>query len=236
MNEHHFGTAYGVGVGPGDPELMTLKACRMIRENSCIAVPVLNEEDAPEESAAYRIAVKAVPELAEKEVTALCMPMAEDSAELARCHRRAADSIESILREGGNLVYLTLGDPCIYCSFTYLQEILERDGFRTSLVNAVTSFCAAASALNVPIAAGGEDIHIIAGGNGGKERPVSRVYMKAGKRAGRIRDDCRSAGLDVSAVERCGMEGMRVMRNAGEIPESTDYFTIILARQPEKGK
>ncbi|MBQ1888175.1 MAG: precorrin-2 C(20)-methyltransferase, partial [Firmicutes bacterium] len=56
------GKAYGVGVGPGDPELMTLKAVRLIKESRVIAVP---GED-PKGSVAYRIAVQAVPELAEK--------------------------------------------------------------------------------------------------------------------------------------------------------------------------
>ena len=56
------GIVYGVGVGPGDPELMTLKACRLIRENEIMAVP----GKVPQDAVAYRIASAAVPELAEK--------------------------------------------------------------------------------------------------------------------------------------------------------------------------
>ena len=61
------GIAYGVGVGPGDPELMTLKACRLIRENDVIAVPGRS----PKAAVAYKIAAAAVPETADKELTCL---------------------------------------------------------------------------------------------------------------------------------------------------------------------
>ena len=68
------GIAYGVGVGPGDPELMTLKAVRLIKENDIIAVPGKD----PKETVAYRIALGAVPELAEKELIPVYFPMVKD--------------------------------------------------------------------------------------------------------------------------------------------------------------
>ena len=68
------GTLYGLGIGPGDPELLTLKAVLLIRENEVIAFP----GEMPQETVAYKIAVQAVPELAEKELTALPMPMTKD--------------------------------------------------------------------------------------------------------------------------------------------------------------
>ena len=69
------GTLYGVGIGPGDPELLTLKAVRLIRENEVIALP---GED-PKETVAYKISVQAVPELADKTLLALAMPKVEAS-------------------------------------------------------------------------------------------------------------------------------------------------------------
>ena len=68
------GTLFGVGVGPGDPELMTLKAVRMIRENEVIAVPGADVR----ETVAYKIAVQAVPELADKELLPIYMPMTHE--------------------------------------------------------------------------------------------------------------------------------------------------------------
>ena len=115
------GIAYGVGVGPGDPALMTLKACRLIKDNNVIAVP----GKVPQESVAYKIAVQAVPELADKELIPVYMPMVRDRKVLEESHRNAADIIEEHLDRGENVIYLTLGDPTIYCTFSYIQHILE---------------------------------------------------------------------------------------------------------------
>ena len=128
------GTAYGVGVGPGDPELMTLKAVRLIRQNDIIAVP--GKE--PKKSVAYRIASAAVPELAEKELVPVYMPMTTDREKMAAEHRIGAALLESYLDKGKNVVYITLGDPSIYCTFSYIQRILEKDGYSVELVPGVT--------------------------------------------------------------------------------------------------
>ena len=133
------GIAYGVGVGPGDPEYMTLKACRLIRENDVMAVP----GKVPQDAVAYKIAVQAFPELAEKELVAIDMPMVKDGELIRKSHAEAAKLIESYLDEGKNVVYLTLGDSTIYCTFSYIQHILEADGYDVELVSGIPSFCAA---------------------------------------------------------------------------------------------
>ena len=142
------GIAYGVGVGPGDPELMTLKSCRLIKENEVIALP----GKIPQETVAYRIACAAVPELADKELVPIFMPMVRDRKNLEESHRKAADIIEGYLDEGRNVVYLTLGDPTVYCTFSYIQHLLEADGYETVLVSGIPSFCAAAAALGISLA------------------------------------------------------------------------------------
>ena len=90
MAETKKGIAYGVGVGPGDPELMTLKAVRLIKENDVMALP---GKDA-KETVAYKIAAGAVPEIAEKELISVYFPMNTDSKALADAHRKGADLIE----------------------------------------------------------------------------------------------------------------------------------------------
>ena len=154
-------TVYGVGVGPGDPELMTVKAVRLIRENEVIAVPGTVAAD----SAAWKIAAAAVPEITEKTLVPVPMPMTGDRQILEEAHRQGARLLEEYLSRGKNVVYLTLGDPTIFSTFTYLQRILEEDGYPVELVSGVPSFCAAAARLNIPLAEGTEQLHIVPAGS-----------------------------------------------------------------------
>ena len=124
------GIAYGVGVGPGDPKLMTLRAIELIRENDVIAVP--GKE--PKESVAYKIAAAVVPEIADKELVPVYMPMIKDRAFIDEEHKNGAALLKKYLDQGKNVVYITLGDPTIYCTFSYLQHYLEADGYPVKLV------------------------------------------------------------------------------------------------------
>ena len=139
------GTLIGVGVGPGDPELMTLKAVRMIRENEVIAVPGKQ----PKETVAYQIAVQAAPELADKTLLPLYMPMTMDAEERENNRKIAADTAEQQLEQGKNVVFLTLGDPTVYSTFSYVKKLVEEHGYQTATVSGITSFCAAAARMNV---------------------------------------------------------------------------------------
>lgn len=135
------GTLYGVGIGPGDPELLTLKAVRLIRENEVIALP---GED-PKETVAYKISVQAVPELADKTLLALAMPMTKDKKILKENYDRAADRVAEILDQGKNVVFLTLGDPTVYSTYMYVHQRLEAKGYPVAIVSGITSFCAGGS-------------------------------------------------------------------------------------------
>ena len=94
------GIAYGVGVGPGDPELMTLKAVRLIQENDVIAVPGKKAE----ESVAYKIAQAMIPEIADKTLVPIYMPMVKDREMIQKEHEKGAKLIESYLDQGKNVV------------------------------------------------------------------------------------------------------------------------------------
>ena len=224
------GTAYGVGVGPGDPELMTLKAVRLIRENDLIAVPGKD----PKESAAYKIAVQAVPELAEKELVPVCMPMIKDRGEREEAHRRGAILLEQYLEQGRNVVFLTLGDPTIYCSFSYLQHILEADGYPVVLVSGVPSFCAAAARLNLPLVEWDEPLHVLPAAYEAERKPDLRgtcVLMKAASRMREAKEMIRRSGREAAAVINCGMENEIVCRSLEAIPDDAGYFTLIISKE-----
>lgn len=223
------GSAYGVGVGPGDPELMTLKAVRLIRENDIIFVPGKD----PNDSVAYKIAESVIPEISEKTLVSVSMPMVRDKKVLSDSHRKAAQQMESFLDEGKNVVYLTLGDVSIYCTFTYLQKILEEDGYDVELVSGIPSFCAAAARLNTPLVEGKEELHIIPGSYRRNETVSydgTTVLMKSASHMSDVKEYLREKNMTVQAVENCGMENEKVYGSLDEIPDDAGYFSLIIAK------
>ena len=224
------GIAYGVGVGPGDPEYMTLKAVRLIRENEVIAVP--GKE--PRETAAYQIAVRAVPELAEKELVPIFMPMVKDRQRIDEQHRKGAELLKTYLDRGRNVVFLTLGDPTVYCTFSYLQHYLEADGYPVELVSGVTSFCAAAARLGIPVAEWDEPIHILPAAHKTEDRlelEGSYVLMKSASHMKEVKALLKASGRSVGAVMNCGMADEAVYRSADDIPDGAGYFSLIIAKE-----
>ncbi|MCC8141571.1 MAG: precorrin-2 C(20)-methyltransferase [Lachnospiraceae bacterium] len=224
------GILYGVGVGPGDPELMTLKAVRLIRENDVIALP--GKE--PAETTAYKIAEGAVPEIREKELLAIYMPMVHDKEEQKRCHREGARQIESCLDEGKNVVFLTLGDVTVYSTFTYIQQIVEADGYQCELVNGIPSFCAAAATLGTSLGLWNEQIHIYPAvhhleGELSEEGTV--ILMKSGSHMSEVKEQLKRSGRDAMMVENCGMKDEVVYHHVDEIPDEAGYYSLIIAKQ-----
>jgi precorrin-2/cobalt-factor-2 C20-methyltransferase len=223
------GIAYGVGVGPGDPEYMTLKAVRLIRENQVIAVPGRDAK----ETTAYQIAVQAVPELAEKELVPLYMPMVKDRQLIDEEHRKGAETLKTYLDRGENVVFLTLGDPTVYCTFSYIQHYLEADGYRVELVSGIPSFCAAAARLGVPLAEWDEAIHIVPAVHKTEDRlelDGNYVLMKSASHIREVKALLKASGRKVSAVVNCGMKDEAVYRSADEIPDDAGYFSLIIAK------
>jgi precorrin-2/cobalt-factor-2 C20-methyltransferase len=226
------GVFYGVGVGPGDPELMTQKAVRTIREHTVIALPGA----VAEETIAYRIAVQAVPELAEKELVAIPMPMTHDRRELERHHREGAQKVESYLERGEDVVFLTLGDPTIYSTFTYLQLRVEQDGYTTAMVSGIPSFCAAAASANVPLVKWNEQLHIVPAVHC-VEQPLLEdgqyVLMKSGRKIKQVKEILNAANREVVTVENCSMPEEQTYWGAEAIPDDAGYYSLIIAKEPE---
>lgn len=224
------GILYGAGVGPGDPELMTLKTVRLIRENEVIAVPGAE----PKETVAYQIAVQAVPELEHRQLLPIYMPMTHNKEEMEKNHREGARILEEYLKEGKNVVFLTLGDPTIYSTFTYLQRIVESHGFSTELVSGIPSFCAAAARLNVPLAEWNQPLHIIPAVHRLEHdlrEQGNYVFMKSGRKMNAVKEILAGSGRAVSMVENCGMENEKVYLSLEEIPDDAGYYSLILARE-----
>lgn len=224
------GIAYGVGVGPGDPEDMTLKAVRLIRENDVIALP----GKVPEETIAYKIAVGAVPELKDKTLIPIDIPMIRDFEKLHEYHMAACRTIEEILDRGENVVYLTLGDSTLYCSFSYLQHILEADGYDVKLVSGISSVFASAAKLGESLVEWGQPLHILPQAYKKMEsldRKGTYVLMKSCPYTKEVKAILRESGRQVMAVENCGMPDEKIYRSLEEIPDDAGYYTLIIAKE-----
>jgi precorrin-2/cobalt-factor-2 C20-methyltransferase len=224
------GIAYCVGVGPGDPEYMTLKAIRLIRENDVIAVPGKVAEDA----VAYKIAAAVVPEIKDKELVPIYMPMVKDRELIDQEHRRQAKRMESYLDQGKNVVYITLGDSTVYCTFSYLQHYLEADGYTVKLVSGIPSFCAAAAALNTPLTEWDEALHILPGIHDLENDMALKgnyVIMKSASRMDRVKEMIRRSGRTAVMAENCSMANEKLYRSVDEIPDDAGYFSLIIAKE-----
>ena len=232
------GILYGVGVGPGDPELMTIKAAKTIRENHVIALP----GEVASETTAYKIAVQSVPELGEKKLLSLHMPMTHDKAEQARNHDAAAEVIAEYLRQGENVVFLTLGDPTVYSTFAYVQKRVEDKGFETRIISGVPSFCAAAARAGISLCEWQQQLHVIPAAHhkrkdsptaegGDFSQPGTYVLMKAGSKLGEVKKELVKSGKTMMMVENCGMPDEKVYIREEEIPEQAGYFTLVIAKE-----
>lgn len=224
------GKLYGLGVGPGDPELLTIKALRLIRENEVIAVPGNDIYT----SVAYQIVKGVYDELDSKHLISVAMPMTKDKAALEENHRKAAEDVENYLKQGKNVVFLTLGDPTIYSTFSYLQKIVEAHGFQTALISGITSFCAAAARMNLPLVEWNQQLHVLPAVHqldSTLDQPGTYVLMKSGRKMNQVKDILRESGRQAVMVENCGMEEEHIYRSVEEIPDDAGYYSLIVAKE-----
>lgn len=203
-----------------------------MRACDVIAVP----GKTPRESAAYRIARGACPEIEEKELIGIYMPMTKDHEELVKSHERGALVLENILMQGKDTAFLTLGDPCIYSTYLYLHERILKTGCQAELVSGVPSFCAAAARIQTGLGKGAEQLHVIPASYQTEEAlklPGTKILMKAGKKLGKVKEQLKSTDSQVVMVENCGMSGEKVYYGIDEIPESAGYYTLLFVKEGE---
>lgn len=223
------GVMYGIGVGPGDPGLMTLRAAERLKTCSVIAIP----HESKEQCTAYQIARAAVPEIEQKECLYLPMPMTKNPEVLKQSHDQAAGMVASYLDRDEDVGFITLGDVSIYSTCGYLLERLWQKGYETSLESGVPSFCAAAAKLGDVLVSGAEELHIIPASYQVRDAlklSGVKVLMKAGKQMKEVKEEIRKAGASAVMVENCGMAGERIYKNLDEIPDEPGYYSLLIVR------
>ena len=223
------GKLFGVGVGPGDPELLTLKALKCLQNCDVVVIPDAEKG----KSTAYNIAVQAYPELVNKPSITVTMPMTHDLQRLGLSYRTTADLVEEKLNEGLNLAFITLGDPTVYATYMYVHQLVDADGYPVEIISGIPSFCAAAARMNISLAERAEMLHIVPSSHGVETAltyPGVKVLMKAGSKMKNVRQQLIESGMNIWMVENCGMETERVYYRAEDIPEDAGYFSLIIAK------
>ena len=223
------GKLYGVGVGPGDPELLTRKAERVLREADIVAVP--------DKGAGEKTALNIVSDLvAGKELLYCPAPMVRDQAVLEASYQESADRICARLDEGKTVAFITLGDPTVYSTYIYVHKKVLARGYEAELIPGVPSFCAVAARLNTSLCEGAERLLIVPASHDAADCldiRANKVCMKAGKAIGELQAQLAERGMleHASLVANCGMEGELVCPRFADMTDGTGYFSIVLVKE-----
>ena len=227
------GVFYSVGVGPGDPELITLKAVRTLERCPVVAAPQTKNG----EMLALSIARQAV-SLEGKTVVPLHFTMSRDKAQQHAAHLAAAQALRPHLDAGRDVAMLNLGDVSIYATAAYLADILAADGYETRMVPGVTSFCAAAARLGQSLTGGMEQPLTITPGRCAAEvlaAPGAKVLMKSGRQLPETLAALADAGLlsRSAMVCNCGLPNEEVWPDLTDYDpaRSAGYFATILVKE-----
>lgn len=228
------GKLYGVGVGPGDPGLVTLKAAQLIASCDRLAYPAPKHQ---RDQVAFSIACAAVPQAAEKAVLELDLPMTRDPQVLDRHRQQAANQLADCLKRGEQVVFLTIGDVSIYSTYTYLQALVQQMGYATEMVPGVPSFCAVAARLGTPLVEGGEPLHLLPASYAGTAEaltwPGTKVLMKSGRSLEQVAALLRERGLapHTQLVEQCGLPGERIYPTLDQLEGTAHYLTTLVVKE-----
>lgn len=231
------GTFYGIGVGPGDPELITLKAARILGRVAHVFAAASSRNP---ESLALAIARPHIPEATPTEL--LFFPMTRERSETVRAWEANARRIAAVLTAGRDAAFLTLGDPLTYSTFGYLvgRVAARAPAAAIEAVPGITSYQAAAARLRAPLVEGEGALMIVSGAGGGARlraqspKPDTVVFLKAYRN---LEDICAALAEsgeypDCTAVTRCGRPGEEIVASLEELcRRKPDYWTLVIARK-----
>lgn len=231
-----------VGIGPGDPELMTLKAVRILKQVPCIFVPKGREEGT---SLALSIVQKTL-SLDNKEIVEAYFPMKKtmgtaDTGELDIKWNETVDAVAGRLDRGMDAAFITIGDPAIYSTFFYLYDrLLElKPSLRIEIVPGISSINAAAARAGLYLGLGNDRIAILPANyldslQETLEKFDTVVLMKVSKVFDTVRDTLIAMGLAAGAtyVARAGMEDERIRKDIRTVKEEDlNYFSLVIVRK-----
>jgi precorrin-2/cobalt-factor-2 C20-methyltransferase len=237
------GTLYGIGIGPGDPELITVRGAKILARCRRVFVP---RAPRGEESLALSIARPHIHP--ESEILPVVFPMTRDRETVREHWAEFVPKIEEALRTGEDACYLTLGDPLLYSTYVHMLEALRErlPDVRVVTVPGVSSFSAAAALAAFPLGQAEKSVSIVPAADdlGAFEQALARggtvVLMKVGKRLRAVLDLLERTGhMDRAVfVARVGLEGERIETDLRTLdvdrPETGHMSIILVDGQPEQ--
>lgn len=150
------GIFYGVGVGPGDPEQVTLKAVNIIKKADVIFAPKTEKNN---ESIALNIVREYLSD--SSEIIIQTFPMTNEKMKKEKAWKKNKNEILNYLKKGKKAVFLTLGDPMLYSTYIYILKLLKKDKYPVITIPGIPSFCDIASKCSIALAEGEEILRII---------------------------------------------------------------------------
>jgi len=226
------GTVFGLGVGPGDPELITLKALRILRDVPVVAFP------APDQGDSLTRAIVAPHIIDGQTELAIRVPMVSERFPAQEVYDRAAVDLGAHLEAGRDVAVLCEGDPFLYGSFMYLFARLA-EKYPVEVVPGVSSLTACAATLGAPLAARNDVLAVIPAPLDAetlKQRlntADAAAILKIGRHFTKVRDTLRDLGLVDRAryVEHATMANQRILPLDEVDPATVPYFSMVLVHR-----
>jgi precorrin-2/cobalt-factor-2 C20-methyltransferase len=234
------GTLYGIGVGPGDPELITLKALKILEQTPHIFAATSSKNS-------YSLALNIVQShLKGAQVEPLSFPMSREKAVLQEAWEKNARRVLEVLATGSDAAFITLGDPLTYSTFGYLLKAIKRldPAVRVITIPGITSYQAAAALTQTPLGEGEDSFLVVSGARGAAklretvDKTDTVVLLKTYRHANDILAALEELGLTDRSVciSRCGLDGETVVEDVRALKgQPLPYFSMIIVRKESKG-
>jgi precorrin-2/cobalt-factor-2 C20-methyltransferase len=234
------GTLYGIGVGPGDPELITLKALKVLQRVPHIFASCSTKNN-------YSLALNIVrSHLNGAGIEHLPFPMTRDPQVLREAWEQNAGRVLEVLTAGSDAAFVTLGDPLTYSTFGYLLKTLKRlhPGLRIITIPGITSYAAAAALTHTPLTEGEESFYLVSGAMGAARlrevihRADNVVMLKTYRHFKDIYQALEELDLldRATCISRCGLDGETVVEDLRAVKESSmPYLSMIIIKKKGRG-
>ena len=238
MKNETVGTFFGIGVGPGDPELLTVKAINAIKNSDIIIAPKTEKKDG---SVALTIAKPYLRN--DAQIVYQTFPMVTNFEEFHKIFEENEKEILKFLRAGKNVAFLTLGDPMFYSTYIYIFRLLKNSDVKIETVPGVPAFLAISSYINRPLVYG-DDILTVIPAIADSQKIIdalkisdTAVLMKVYKNFDEVADILKNENMSDEAVlvSRCGLDDEKIITDIEEHKnEKLNYLSTILTRRNSK--